>query len=102
MRPSGSAGALPMPAVRCLPLLLLILAAGCSDPYAGRFAVSGTVKLKGEPIREGIIQFEPLDAQDTSSGAPIRSGDYTIPRPQGLKPGKYRIRVSAGDGVTPA
>jgi hypothetical protein len=75
---------------------------GCADPYAGRNAISGLVKLKGEPIKAGVIFFDPLDKQDTSSGAPIANGEYNIDRKQGLKAGKYRIRVTAGDGVTPA
>jgi hypothetical protein len=49
-----------------------------------------------------VILFEPLDKQDTMSGAPIEKGSYNIARAQGLKPGKYRVRVTAGDGITPA
>jgi hypothetical protein len=82
--------------------LVPLLAIGCADPYAGRNAISGTVKLKGAPIKEGVIIFEPLEKQDTSSGAPIANGDYNIDRKHGLKAGKYRVRVTAGDGVTPA
>jgi hypothetical protein len=82
--------------------LATLVVAGCSDADGGRLAVSGTVKFKGETLKAGIISFEPLDNQDTFSGAPIENGRYEIPRPQGLKPGKYRVRVSAGDGVTPA
>jgi len=78
------------------------LASGCADPYAGRLALSGEVKLKGEPIKAGVIMFEPLEKQDTSSGASIENGKYDIPRKQGLKAGRYRVRVTAGDGVTPA
>jgi hypothetical protein len=85
-----------------LAVLIAVLMTGCSDPYAGRLAVSGTVKLKGELLKSGIIAFEPLEKQDTASGAPIDKGSYNIPRDKGLKPGKYRIRVTAGDGVTPA
>ncbi len=82
--------------------LAIVLAAGCSDPYAGRLAVSGTVKFKGEPLKAGLIAFEPLDKQDTSSGAQIKDGNYDIPRPQGLKAGKYRLRITSGDQNTPA
>jgi hypothetical protein len=82
--------------------LALVLVVGCSDPYAGRVAVSGTVKFKGEPLKYGVILFEPMEKQDTTSGAPIANGKYDIPRSQGLKAGKYRLRVTAGDGVTPA
>jgi hypothetical protein len=84
-----------------LAVFTAVLLAGCADPYPGRVAVSGTVKFKGEPLKSGIIAFEPLEKQDTSSGASIENGSYRIPREKGLKPGKYRLRVSAGDGVTP-
>jgi hypothetical protein len=79
-----------------------LLASGCSDPFAGRQAISGTVNFKGKPLPAGIIMFEPQEKQDTSAGAPIENGSYTISRQKGLKPGKYLVRISAGDGVTPA
>jgi hypothetical protein len=80
----------------------LLILSGCSDPFAGRQAVSGTVNFKGGPLKTGIIMFEPQDKQDTSAGAPIEKGSYSIPRQKGLKPGKYLVRISAGDGITPA
>src|SRR5438552_5090261 len=76
--------------------------AGCSDPYAGRMEVSGEVKLQGQPLKEGSILFEPLGGQGTQSGSSITNGKYTIPRQSGLKPGKYLVRLTAGDGKTPA
>lgn len=79
---------------------LAFLTVGCADPYAGRMAVSGKVILGGKPIKEGIVSFEPLENQETQSGALIKDGQYSIPRSTGLLPGKYRIRVTAGDGVT--
>src|SRR5262249_46214306 len=75
--------------------------AGCSD-FAGRLAVSGTVKLVGGPLEGGTILFLPLDGQGTESGAPIIKGAYTVPRKSGLKPGKYLVRITSGDGKTPA
>jgi hypothetical protein len=88
-----------VPAGLCAALVVL---AGCSDQYKGRSAISGKVQLKGQPIKEGSISFEPLEGQDTRGGAPISNGAYEIPRPNGLKPGKYLVRVTAGDGKTPA
>jgi hypothetical protein len=64
--------------------------------------VSGTIKLQGASLRGGLIEFEPLDGQDTKSGSVIAGGQYQVPRPQGLKPGKYRVRITSGDGKTPA
>jgi hypothetical protein len=82
--------------------LVAVISAGCSDPYGGRMEVTGEVKLKGQPLKEGLIIFEPLEKQDTQSGAPIANGAYTVPRQRGLKPGKYLVRLTAGDGITPA
>jgi hypothetical protein len=76
--------------------------AGCSDPYAGRMQVSGAVKLEGQPLDRGSIQFVALEEQsDTQrAGATIKDGAFTIPRKDGLKPGKYMVRITSGDGKT--
>jgi hypothetical protein len=78
------------------------IAAGCSDTHDGRVAVSGTVRLKGQPIKDGaIVLFEPLEKQDTGGNATVAGGGaYTVPRASGLKPGRYLVRVTAGDGKT--
>jgi hypothetical protein len=74
---------------------------GCADPYAGRVEVTGTVTLAGQPLKDGSILFEPLDGQGTQSGAAITNGEYKIPRPSGLKPGNYLVKITAGDAKTP-
>src|SRR6516162_7035302 len=76
--------------------------AGCSGSSAGRVEVSGGVKLQGQPLRDGSIRFVPLQGQDTVSGAPVVSGRYTIPRQNGLRPGKYLVQVTSGHGPPPA
>jgi hypothetical protein len=78
------------------------LLAGCGDKYGGRVEVAGTVKLKGQPLKAGILMFEPVGGQGTSATASIIDGNYKLPRESGLKPGKYLIRVTSGDGKTPA
>jgi hypothetical protein len=70
---------------------------GCSDPQ-NRQDISGEVKLFGQPIEDGVINFEPLDGQGTGDGAMIRNGEYRIGRAKGLTPGKYRVTIYAGDG----
>jgi hypothetical protein len=82
--------------------LLAAVLAGCADPYGGRKEVSGEVKLQGQPLKNGLIIFFPLDKQETQSGAPIADGQYLIERKNGLKPGHYRVQLTAGDGKTPA
>jgi hypothetical protein len=76
--------------------------AGCSGSSSGRVEVSGGVKLQGQPLRDGAIRFVPLDGQDTVSGAPVVGGKYAIPRRNGLKPGKYLVQLTSGDGPAPA
>jgi hypothetical protein len=65
-------------------------------------AVSGVVTLQGQPLKDGSILFVPLDKQDTQEGSQILDGEYKISQQKGLKPGKYLVRLTAGDGVTPA
>ena len=82
-------------------LAAAFLVTGCSDSYDGRMEVSGKVKLKGQPIKDGaIVLFEPLENQDTGGNVTTAGGEYTLPRPVGLKPGRYLVRVTAGDGKT--
>jgi hypothetical protein len=73
---------------------------GCSKSAGGRMEITGSVNLVGKPIN-GIIQFKPLENQDTQEGAQIIKGEYKIPGKQGLKPGKYLVIISSGDGKTP-
>lgn len=80
---------------------LIVISTGCADKLAGRVAVSGNLKLKGAPIKDGaLVMFEPLDGQDTGANATTKGGAYSIPREAGLKQGRYLVRVTAGDGVT--
>jgi hypothetical protein len=89
------------PFVLLIVLAAAVVAAGCSDSYDGRVEITGAVKLVGEPIEDGTIQFKPLDNQETTGGAQIVKGEYKVPRQQGLKPGKYLVSISCGDGKTP-
>lgn len=99
-----------MPVCRKLALAAIawagcVLAGGCTDELGDRQEVSGTVKLKGDPLNDAIIEFRPLadtSGEVTKSGSLIRQGTYKIPRSDGLLPGKYRVTITAGDGRTPA
>jgi hypothetical protein len=78
-------------------LATLTFTLGCSKGGDGRQAVSGTIKLKGEPIEIGTINFTAKDITvGSSSGALISQGAYSIPAEQGLLPGVYIVRISAG------
>jgi hypothetical protein len=81
--------------------MVALAAVGCGDPYDGRMEVSGTASLKGKPLPDGsTVTFIPQDNQGTEGQALFNGGKYTIPRQNGLKPGKYLVRLSAGDGKT--
>ena len=85
-------------------LLLLVLgstfALGCTNDYGGRQEIKGTIKLKGTPLDQGVIDFTPLEDQPTKEGALIANGAYHIPRMSGLMKGKYRVIITSGDGRT--
>jgi hypothetical protein len=89
-----------MAVIRALALAGIIsFVAGCSGGD-DRVEVTGTVTLKGNPIKDGTISFEPLDGQKTRATATVEGGNFSIPKESGLSPGKYLIRISAGDGRT--
>jgi hypothetical protein len=72
---------------------------GASDP---RQQVSGKVTLKGQPLDEGIIEFQPLsETGSTKQGSLVKTGDYLIPKDAGLLPGKYKVMITAGDSQAP-
>jgi len=57
------------------------LGGGCNGPTDDlpRHAVSGTVKLNGEPLKEGMIQFQPTDPGiATAGGTGIADGSYSL------------------------
>ncbi len=82
-------------------LLAALIAAGCSNSHDGRLEISGTVKLRGEAIKDGaIVLLEPLEEQGTAANATVTGGAFSIPKLSGLKPGKYLVRITAGDGKT--
>jgi len=87
-------------------LLVGVVTGACSENGPDRVEISGSVALKGKPLDEGTIEFEPVGSPSpgtpyTKGGAVIKGGEYLIPRDQGLAPGKYKVRISSGDGQTP-
>jgi hypothetical protein len=83
--------------IRSLALVLLgAIVAGCSGgDELPRQEVSGTIRLGGEPLPSGFINFEPSAGQATGGGAVITDGSYSLPRDTGLVPGAYRISISS-------
>lgn len=72
---------------------LLLCGCGGADT-GGRVALSGTVNLKGAPLANGTIEFAGQDGSPVTGGT-IVGGKFSIQAAQGLKPGKYLVRISA-------
>jgi hypothetical protein len=70
---------------------------GCGDSdKLPREAVSGSVSVEGKPLKTGLITFLPNESNTpTQGGAVVIEGKYTIPKNQGLVPGKYRIVITS-------
>ncbi len=73
---------------------------GCSsDGLPKRYAVSGTVTYKGEPVEQGTINFRPADptTQRAATGQ-ISDGFYrlTTNKPNdGAIPGSYKVTITS-------
>jgi len=77
--------------------------AGCGDrDNLPREAVSGGVTVEGKPLKSGLITFIPNeDNTPTQGGGVVLDGKYSIPRNQGLVPGKYRVVITSPDEKPP-
>src|SRR5262245_62156922 len=75
--------------------ICLCCALGCGGA-ADLAEVSGTVKLDGDFIEEGAIQFIPIDGTTgPSAGSDIKDGKYHIARAKGVVVGKNRVELRA-------
>ena len=71
-------------------LALIFLTHGCSDS-AKHGAISGTVTLDGQPLKTGIIRFDPVDGQSATADATITDGKFTATVP----PGEKRVSITS-------
>jgi hypothetical protein len=75
---------------------------GCSvDDDLPRQAVSGLIRLDGQPLKKGIVHYYPRGSgmgvrPTVLGGAMIRNGRFSIPRELGLVPGKYTVAIFSG------
>src|SRR5438046_2657048 len=83
-------------------VLLLGWVNGCGGSGPERHEITGTVTYKGQPVDDGIIEFEPLEGQGSKDGSSINNGQYRIPQLKGLFVGKYRVNIYIGDGTSGA
>lgn len=82
----------------CLSALVLGCFLGCGGNTDGRLALSGSVSIDGQPLKEGSISFISAGtAKKSMTGGAIVGGEYAIPAEQGLVAGTYRVSVSAAD-----
>jgi hypothetical protein len=79
-------------------VICAVVLAGCSSGPK-RYPVSGTVKYKGEPIKNGAITFR--SPEGGTGGAAIVNGEYSIPAATGLVPGNYTVSISYPDPKAP-
>lgn len=75
--------------------------AGCgSGDSLHREAISGTVKLNGQPLKAGLIEFQPATPGVATTGATgITDGSYSLRTADGLQPAKYEVRITSASPV---
>ncbi|WZP00916.1 hypothetical protein EP7_002575 [Isosphaeraceae bacterium EP7] len=79
---------------------LALTLAGCGDDDGGmptRYAVSGKVTHKGEPVKKGSINFIPSAEDGHAASGNIQDGTYqltTLKPEDGAIPGTYKVTVS--------
>ncbi|MCI0361576.1 MAG: hypothetical protein L0211_24085 [Planctomycetaceae bacterium] len=77
----------------CLLTAAVLWQGGCSSS-PGTAEVSGTVLLDGQPVEEGSIQFIPVEGtKGAGAGGIIKSGNYHIPRDNGVAVGRNRVEL---------
>ncbi len=80
--------------------LVTTVVSGCGGTSDGRVPIAGEVKLSGQPLDRGSIEFHPKDPGGVLTGGMVVDGKFEIPADQGAKPGKYQVRVFAsGESV---
>lgn len=83
---------LSRPATRIITAGLLVVIAGCA---AEPTVVKGTVKLDGQLVEAGRIEFHNLDGSGGLANASIIAGMYELPGNRKLSPGEYQVRLFA-------
>jgi len=80
----------------CGALGVMAVVAGCgTDQGPERAAVSGTVKVDGEPLADGAISFLPTDGTvGPAAGGTVKDGAFDIPKEDGVVVGKNRVEIT--------
>ena len=75
-------------------LVLMPAVTGCGG--TGRVPVSGKVTLDGQPLEHGLINFRPSQGNaGPGSGGVVNEGRFEIPADKGLRPGSYKVSITA-------
>ncbi|OWK36124.1 hypothetical protein [Fimbriiglobus ruber] len=79
--------------MRAAPLVVLLIALmGCE---ASMLPVEGYVTLDGQPLEQGVIEFEPADGNGPTSGGPIVNGRYELAGTARMPAGSKTVRIRA-------
>ena len=79
-------------------LVAWISGCGSASDNLPREPVSGGVTIDGKPLKSGIVSFVPTDPNGlTQANVAVIEGKYSVPKEQGLVPGKYDVKVSTAD-----
>lgn len=88
------------PALVVLTLTQFVCTGCYRDDPLDRQAISGTIRLGGQPLAAGAILFDPVSEQaGTAVGATIHDGSFAIARKNGPVPGSYKVRIYASSRV---
>lgn len=80
--------------VRLVALSFIVLCAGCGGRHDNRATIHGEVKLDGQPVEQGSIQFVPVQGVDGSiAGGRIVNGRYELIGKAGPAVGVNRVEV---------
>jgi hypothetical protein len=84
---------LSRPTVLALAAGLMLALAGCGGNKP--VPVNGTVKLDGQPLASGRIEFRTPDGKGVVAGTGITNGEYNFSANSGPPPGSYKVSISA-------
>jgi hypothetical protein len=79
---------LRLPGPAALAAALSLLLAGCSDSQTA--AVTGTVRVDGQPLEKGSISFVPADGKGVTAGGEIIDGKYNVSK---VSPGTMLVQI---------
>ena len=75
-------------------LLTLVMLPGCGTSGPERFRVEGSVTFDGQPVKQGLINFRPMEGTKAPTiGCLFTAGHYEIPADKGPLAGTYKLQI---------